>query len=726
MVSKLEATVRDIATDKKRRKTSSTSNAEGVAVTTKVTKEDVYANTVEFEEQEAGKRSSVKDAQLFHATCDELRDLFAEIAKLKSENSDEARLKIAEKRIEGSLAFVLLKKLNRLDKVRIRDGREALHKEKLRVDSNRLQLQNLLYEAEHLKREVQRCYLFKSQDEEIELVPVEEFYQRAPKTVSQPEKTKTDEHSRRIARLEWELQQRKELDAHLKELQTLKEAMHKDIVAKSERLDSLAPRLQDLLVATRPLQEALQMPIEKGWEIQKNVRLLAQPLYLLYANVTAYGDACDNLLSTSIHGDEEEAKQIETMLQHEASSQCGNDSGSNRDRADSDNDDNEHELERGTKKRHHRSQTKTNLTEQKRESLFKAHPLCVTVTIRVKNRSTGGAPGPGLAMTFSYLPNMNIVTMNCALVEFQLSGVAAGDVLSLDTVLTELFPNDTGTESPNPKTKYQLQNVSIDAHELVQLLKDKGLGKPFRWVQELCGLEFIYPSYSGPRGHLLSGESGLTGATVGFHETIPSIIRAIRARWEARLQLYQQIYDLESKLIDTSINDEHGHPIRISSTLLQWSAITHEDYVASGTAGKFLDDAVATSSDLFFRAIVIRGSAKLECYICVPCRYPEESPLWSFSLNWNGKHTADRDSSVREMEYWCNSLADAEHRECLLPLQLKRAMSCLDIYLETEGPYYTPAEFVQDKSFLKPFRGRTRARPFRIAPNGGSSLFTQI
>ncbi|XP_052872664.1 THO complex subunit 5 homolog [Anopheles cruzii] len=726
MVSKLEATVRDIATDKKRRKTSSTSNAEGVAVATKVTKEDVYSNTIEFEEQEAGKRSSVKDAQLFHATCDELRDLFAEIAKLKSENSDEARLKVAEKRIEGSLAFVLLKKLNRLDKVRIRDGREALHKEKLRVDSNRLQLQNLLYEAEHLKREVQRCYLFKSQDEEIELVPVEEFYQRAPKTVSQPEKTKTDEHSRRIARLEWELQQRKELDAHLKVLQTLKEAMHKDIVAKSERLDSLAPRLQDLLVATRPLQEALQMPIEKGWEVQKNVRLLAQPLYLLYANVTAYGDACDNLLSTSIHGDEEEAKQIETMLQHEASSQCGNDSGSNRDRADSDNDDNEQELERGTKKRHHRSQTKTNLTEQKRESLFKAHPLCVTVTIRVKNRATGAAPGPGLAMTFSYLPNMNIVTMNCALVDLQPSGVAAGDVLSLDTVLTELFPNDTGTESPNPKTKYQLQNVSIDAHELVQLLKDKGLGKPFRWVQELCGLEFIYPTYSGSRGHSTSGESGLTGATGRCHETIPSIIRTIRTRWEARLQLYQQIYDLESKLIDTSINDEHGHPIRISSTLLQWSSITHEDYVASGTAGKFLDDAVASSSDLFFRAIVIRGSAKLESYICVPCRYPEEAPLWSFSLNWNGKHTADRDSSVREMEYWCNSLAGAEHRECLLPLQLKRAMSCLDIYLETEGPYYTPAEFVQDKSFLKPFRGRTRARPFRIAPNGGSSLFTQI
>jgi len=76
--------------------------------------------------------------------------------------------------------------LNRLDKVRIRAGRDTLHKEKLRVDSNRLQLQNLLYEADHLKKEVQRCYQFKSQDEEIDLVSIDEFYKNAPESVSKP------------------------------------------------------------------------------------------------------------------------------------------------------------------------------------------------------------------------------------------------------------------------------------------------------------------------------------------------------------------------------------------------------------------------------------------------------------------------------------------------------------------------------------------------------------
>ncbi|XP_035912615.1 THO complex subunit 5 homolog [Anopheles stephensi] len=729
MVSKPDSA--EVATDKKRRKTSSSNATENTATSAKLSKEDVYMNTIAFEEQEASKRSPVKDAALFHATCDELRTVFADIAKLKTDNTEDAKARIADKRIEGSLAFVLLKKLNRLDKVRIREGRDALHKEKLRVDSNRLQLQNLLYEAEHLKREVQRCYMFKSQDEEIELVPEEEFYEQAPASVSRPESTKSDEHARRIARLEWELQQRKELDAHLKELLSLKQAIEKDIVAKTERLDSLGPRLRDLLIATRPLQEALEMPIEKGWKIRKTVRLLPQPLYLLYANVTAYGEANDTLLTTSIQGDEEEARQMAAAVSsYESEAHRARDSSNNsRDRADSDNDENEHEADRGAKKRHHRDHMKPSIDEQRREKLFKPHPLSVTITIRAKDCPpelvADRQPGPGLSLTFSYLPNMQVVTVNIALVDLHSSGAAAGDVLSIETVLNELCHGDKGEECPNPKIKYQLQDLSIEIDHLTRILRERNLGKPFLWSQRLCGLDHTSAAYTCVLSHDAANDHPEV-QTDKLHETIPSIIRSVRARWEARLKLYKQIHDLESKMIDTSINDERGHPIRISSTVLQWSSISFEDYVSSGVAKMFLEDGMATASDLYFRAIVIRGSAKLECYICVPCRYPDSSPLWSFSLNWNGKHTASCNSSVREMEYWCNSLSAVNHSFDILPKQLKRAMSCLDIYLETEGPYYTPAEFTQDKSFLKPFRGRTRAQPFRIAPNGSSSLFTQI
>ncbi|XP_050092714.1 THO complex subunit 5 homolog isoform X1 [Anopheles aquasalis] len=722
MVNKIDGFERETAADKKRRKTTSTDLSEGSASLVTVGKDDVYMNTIAFEKQEANNRSSVNDMHIFNAVSAELKDLFSEVAGLKMEKTEETTSQIREKRVNGSLALVLLKKLNRLDKVRIRDGRTALHQEKLRVDSNRLQLQNLLYEEEHLKREIQQCYLFKSQDEEIDLVPEYEFYQNAPEAVSRPTKTQYDDHAKRIARLEWELQQRKELDSHLKELQTLKETIENDIVAKSTRLHSLGPRLRELIVATRPLQEALQMPFEKGWEIQKTVRLLAPPLYLLYTNMIAYSETCDNLLSTMIHGDEEEAKQMESLLQFEFSSHHRIDSCNNRDRADSDNDENDQDPERGVKKRH-RGQPKTNLAEQRRENLLTVHPLCVTVTVRAKAGIFSVSEKlPGLAITFYYLPNIDIVTINCSLTDLTIAGTATGDILSMDTILSELFSNDTGLESPNPKTNYQLNEIIEDADLFITLLKERGLGKPYRWAQELCGLEFI----SAPNNRSLTQSSGTLLKTDYSKKTIPSILRKIRTRWEARIQLYKQIYELESKLIDTSINNEHDHPIRISSTLLQWISISFEDYLASGVSLKFLEDGIAFARDLFFRAIVVRGSAKLESYICIPCCYPETSPIWSFSLNWNGKHTAVRDSSVREMEYWCNSTSTIDNMPLMLPTQLKRAMSCLDIYLETEGPYYTPGEFKHDKSFLKPFRGRPRARPFRIAPNGSNSLFTQI
>lgn len=134
-----------------------------------------------------------------------------------------------------------------MDKIRLRSGRDALHREKLSVDSNRLQLQNLLYEAEHLRKEVQRCFQFKSQDEEIELVTEAEFYEKAPNNISRPDKTENDEHARRLARLEWELLQRKELAVLCKELQKQKELAAEHIESKTDRLDSLAPCLDALL-----------------------------------------------------------------------------------------------------------------------------------------------------------------------------------------------------------------------------------------------------------------------------------------------------------------------------------------------------------------------------------------------------------------------------------------------------------------------------------------------
>jgi len=91
-------------------------------------------------------------------------------------------------RQEFSSHFLTLKKLNRLDKLRTKQCRDNTQARRQQVDSYHLQLQNLLYEVLHLEKEVSKCLQFKSGDEDIDLVSLEEFYRNAPPEISRPVK----------------------------------------------------------------------------------------------------------------------------------------------------------------------------------------------------------------------------------------------------------------------------------------------------------------------------------------------------------------------------------------------------------------------------------------------------------------------------------------------------------------------------------------------------------
>lgn len=72
-----------------------------------------------------------------------------------------AKDEIRELQIQTSLAFIELKKLNRMEKFRTKFARDLLSNAKSGVDTRHLQLQNLLYEVMHLKKEVIKCLQFK-------------------------------------------------------------------------------------------------------------------------------------------------------------------------------------------------------------------------------------------------------------------------------------------------------------------------------------------------------------------------------------------------------------------------------------------------------------------------------------------------------------------------------------------------------------------------------------
>lgn len=52
-----------------------------------------------------------------------------------------------------------------------------------------------------------------------------------------------------------------------------------------------------------------------------------------------------------------------------------------------------------------------------------------------------------------------------------------------------LFPEDTGTSSPNPANEFQFQRLKFDTYLTFDHLKV--IGKPYKWAQTLSGLSFM-------------------------------------------------------------------------------------------------------------------------------------------------------------------------------------------------------------------------------------------
>lgn len=94
-----------------------------------------------------------------------------------------------------------------------------------------------------------------------------------------------------LARLEWELQQRREQSGACSELVSSKERVAAAIAAARSRLDALAPHLRDVLKSTKPLQEALALRLDEKRDETRAASLLPTTLLLLYANASAYSDA---------------------------------------------------------------------------------------------------------------------------------------------------------------------------------------------------------------------------------------------------------------------------------------------------------------------------------------------------------------------------------------------------------------------------------------------------
>jgi len=576
-----------------------------------------------LEELQSESRTAECDSELYASNCAEMKQLLDDMLKarlaLKAGGGGESasakvhQQELNELRVKFGLAFMNLKKLNRLDKIRTKRIRESTASVMQRVDTFHLQLQNLRYEVMHLEKEMTKCLQFRSRDQDIQLVSEQEFQASAPESikakVSAAETTPSGEHELRLARLEFENAQRKEMHETLQKLDKEKQGFEKKIKTKTSDLASLKPQLAAILEKTKAVQTYLDMPLDEEREQLNLAKFLPTPLFVLFSEMKAYAHACDAKLGVKVVGVLEEAKTFNAAKRNNFANLDDEDDDDGDDDDDEDDDDDDEGQKHGQHKKKKKQRTKEEAEEEEPESaagsgvvkeeekeekavnasngksasnsttatassnkskelvrdeklrhMFATHPLTVDVKIEIGKANF-------VELSFCHLSYLEVICVKVNLV-FNAEGVSlmssntSRDIVGPPTLLSHLLSEcDEGNTSPNPATVYTLQRkmglgLAFPRNKLSQV------GAAYKWAQLLAGLNF--PDVTTTDSDDVTGNGSSGDKTSSSEDTlevqlptikadrtvcqthVERIVKAIRERFRARLALQRQLTQLET------------------------------------------------------------------------------------------------------------------------------------------------------------------------------------
>lgn len=375
--------------------------------------------------------------------------------------------------------------------------------------------------------------------------------------------------------------------------------------------------------------------------------------------------------------------------------------------SDSDQDNNDDD-QREKKKRHHRTSkiSKEEKAKAKKEEVFRKHPLHVQVTVKVQD-------GTGLNLIFSYLVNLKVVVVKFTVsLPKPVTGVSAADVLNGHCILNELYPSDTGNDSPHPATAYLLKAAGIN-EDFQHFIAE--VGRPYIWAQRMCGLDFMATIIDEKKINKVIQPCPTLSVT-----TVENFILTLKKRLKSRVELMKELQDLESGKILPAKGT--SWPIRISGSLTQWQSIGWPEYSQSPSTAFLISEGIVNSNDMLYRAIITRQSAKLVALVALRSDYPKKAPIFSLTLHWNGTHHVGINDDIRDIERAINTDWGTEGiKQVTLSTQMTKLLTYLDILLETTGS----SEFPPDKVMFNPVRGRNRVKPYKYLKQG-TGVFVQF
>ncbi|CAI6351307.1 unnamed protein product [Macrosiphum euphorbiae] len=653
------------------------SQSKPIIVRNKESEVDIYTAVSKYEEKQTANRDENNDSAIYFNTLHKWQDIMKWNYELKNkENSPKEKLE--EYKNDVIHLFLILKKLNRLDKIRSKQKKDLLNKKKQEIDSKHLQQENLLNELFYLKKEISKCLQYKSSDSDIDLVPLETFRLESPDSADYIDTLKSgliNEHDLHIKRLQWEFEQRQTQQQQCDEVEKNKETILSEIQEESRILQSILPMLKDIRTAAQPLQQSFGLTPCQARSYADIVNLLPKPLYYLYIQTDAYRVACKSKFTVSINGDEEEARRFD----------------SNKNNIVDTNSDEEIDVPKPKKRYHKKSRTDTKSVQQK--SLLSKHPLSVKLTLSLKNNTQ-------FVMEFFYLVNLNLITVTVTSSWSGFSSSYSRELLSPSSILDALFSGDNGKESPHIVNFHQLEEEKTEFNTME-------VGKPYIWAQSICGLDFLNPSVPN---FLIS------------RNHIAQVLKAINNRLKTRLSLITQLdcSDLERRFSVNGIN--------LISVLSPWNTMAWENFIKLEYCKPHVEFGTVTENDLLFKRVINYKTATLTVVMVIKCDYPKSNPIFTLQLNMPTTNegmsvlNSTNNNSVRELEREINvfheQIEDEDINEMLINI-IGRLVVCFEVMMETWGHL----DFPKTKTILYNIRGRARNHPFKAVKHHSGIIF---
>lgn len=637
-----------------------------------------------YEETEADRVDSGEDLKHFSNVCNQMKHIVTNIERIKTSDTSAKNPDVLRRRVEASLLTSEMKRLNRYAQLRGRKAKDDTNEVKSKVDGLHLRLQNLYYEVIHMKKEIEQCVNFTSRDEEIDLLPVDQFYQNAPAEVSKPDATRTDSHQQMLARLDWELKERQRLSSEKEEVVAKKSTIEVDIQKKRDELTSLKPRLNQIMKATLSVQDFMKLPIEAERIQFETAQFLPRPLYVMYVQMKAYTDACDAKLVVEIVGTVQQAKDFRKEQEKE-------DQGTTQEDSDVEDDQMEtNEKEESKSRRTHKKEKAKSRLMDKQRKLLLQHPLSVKAKIICQDSSA-------VTLQFFYLPNLNICTVKVDLGIGQVKGMnTSSSLLSPSVLLRDLLCLDTGLKSPNPNTDQQLESADMKTFsEYVPTI-----GYPYYWVQWITGLHFLPDQQT---------QALDVDAKVSFKH-IESVITAVRARLTTRIALQTQLSQLESLTIPQSSKSSLLLPPKVVSQLTSWKKITFEDFKALPFTHDAIESDLVDDNCSIYQARFTREEI-LDVAIVLFGSYPASLPLFLVGVGNGAVSKVVPTAQLKNLECEVNThveeFLEMDDPNMILSNQLRKLQVCYDMLIETGDEFPT-----REKLYARKTRGRDRNRPY--------------